>query len=641
MCLEGNLIIQDITVDKNGIIPHMELSDLKEIIFRRLKLNKACDIYKLTVEHLRYCGDESLCLILQLLNLIIDNLNYLSSPQLNTSLTTVVYKGKNKPIYHHKSYRQVRVTPLVGRLLDEYLLPVSVQNMLPFQNMNQYGFSEGISYMMGALQRHETEKFCVDMKATFFGCSLDGESAFEVVDRTIQTRELYCSGVKGEYWSASNYSYQNSRSKIKMNGKLSSEFEEKLGVKQGHINSSDHYKVYIYSALETLDVSNLGVWIGPVNVSATGVADDLYLTSDTKSKLQALLDIASHYGYRYKIKYGASKTKITVVGSQIDMQFYSDTKPWIMDGEQVKVVDNNDHLGQIVSGNKQEEKNIDERITKGRNNLFGLLGAAFSYKCHLSPVLKIHLFRTFTCPIIRSGLSSFALRTNQLSPLTIFHRKTLKSFLSLSKTAATPAIHFMMGELPMEGKIHRDVFSLFYSVWTNEQTKIYQIVKYLLSMASKNSRTWCSFLRDLSSKYNMRDPLDFLAEDPPSRSEYKEYILTKITSFHEKELRQEAMTNSCMKFLHVDLTGLRGKHHPAIANIKTTAEVAKLRPHLKMLCGNLLTYGQKFQQSGLGSPHCRLCDSDFESISHIFASCPRFDDIREKILIEYDDVLQY
>ena len=159
---------------------------------------------------------------------------------------------------------------------------------------------------------------------------------------------------------------------------------------------------------------------------------------------------------------------------------------------------------------------------------------------------------------------------------------------------------------------------LFYSVWTKENTKIYQIVKYLLSMASKNSRTWCSFLRDLSSKYNMRDPLDFLAEDPPSRSEYKEYILTKITSFHEKELRQEAMTNSCMKFLHVDLTGLRGKHHPAIANIKTTAEVAKLRPHLKMLCGNLLTYGQKFNSQAWG-PHIAAFVTAISSQSDILS----------------------
>ena len=111
MCVKDNLIILEITSDENVNIPHMQLTDLNDIIFRRLKLNKACDIYKLTVEHLRYCGDETLVLILRLLNLIIDNLNYLSSPQLNTSITSIIHKGKLKPVSHHKSYRQVRVTP--------------------------------------------------------------------------------------------------------------------------------------------------------------------------------------------------------------------------------------------------------------------------------------------------------------------------------------------------------------------------------------------------------------------------------------------------------------------------------------------------------------------------------------------------
>ena len=83
-------------------------------------------------------------------------------------------------------------------------------------------------------------------------------------------------------------------------------------------------------------------------MSVTGVADDNYLMSDTQSKLQALIDIAEHYGRRYKIKYGAAKTKITVVGSDVDMDYYSDTTPWRMDGATVKVVENNDHLGQIV-----------------------------------------------------------------------------------------------------------------------------------------------------------------------------------------------------------------------------------------------------------------------------------------------------
>ena len=635
MCVMDNMIIFEITSDENVPIPHMELSDLKDIIFKRLKLNKACDVYKLTVEHLRYCGDETLMLILFLLNSIIDNLNYLSSPQLNTSLTSIVYKGKNKAVHHHKSHRQVRVTPLIGRLIDEFTRPVSVKNTKPLQDINQYGFSEGISYMMGALQRHETEKFCIDMKQTFFGCSLDGESAFEVVDRSIQTRELYCTGVTGQYWKASEYSYKNSLSKIKMNGQLSSEFEERLGVKQGHINSSDHYKIYINPALETLDDSCLGVWIGPVNVSGTGVADDLYLTTNSQSKLQALLEIAAHYGKRYKIKYGASKTKITVVGSKIDMAYYSDTTPWVMDDERVKVVEDNEHLGQVVSGLRQEEKNIDQSIVKGRKSLYGLLGPAFAFKCHLSPVLKMHLFRTFTCPIIRSGLSSFALRTTQLSPLAIFHRKTLKSV----SQSPTPAIHFILGELPMEGKLHRDVFSLFYSVWANPNSKIHQVVKYLLSSTPENSHTWCAHLRSLSAKYDMWNPSECLQRDPPSKSEYREYVLTKITAFYEKYLRDLARENSCMQFLHVDMTGLRGKHHPAIADIKSTAEVQKLRPHLKMLCGNLLTYGIKYEQTGLGSPHCRLCDSEYESVNHIISSCPCFSDIRTKIWNEMGDIL--
>ena len=83
-----------------------------------------------------------------------------------------------------------------------------VKIVRPMQNCNQYGFTETVSYLMGAVQRHEVEKHCIDMKKTFFGCSLDGDSAFEVVDRNIQTRELYCAGEKGQYWQASQYSYQ-------------------------------------------------------------------------------------------------------------------------------------------------------------------------------------------------------------------------------------------------------------------------------------------------------------------------------------------------------------------------------------------------------------------------------------------------
>ena len=84
---------------------------------------------------------------------------------------------------------------------------------------------------------------------------------------------------------------------------------------------------------------------------------------------------------------------------------------------------------------------------------------------------------------------------------------------------------------PMEAKIHRDVFSLFFSVWNNPDSKIYQIVKYRLETSSENSRTLSLHIKHLSETYGLPDPLQCLRLDAPVKSEYKENILTKISAY--------------------------------------------------------------------------------------------------------------
>ena len=332
------------------------------------------------------------------------------------------------------------------------------------------------------------------------------------------------------------------------------------------------------------------------------------------------------------------KPKITIVGSNIDMDYYQHVSPWIMDKQKVKVVENNDHLGQIISGTRQIQKNVDESLKRGRNSLFGLLGPAFAFKCLLSPLVKIHLFRTYTCPRLRSGLSSLALRQCHLSTLALFHRKSLKGFLHLSKCAPTPAIHFLLGELPLEGKIHRDMLSLFYGVWSNPDTKVYHIVKYLLSTSSENSTTWAINLRHICKMYGLEDPLTSLSKNPPSKNTYKEVIMTKISAFHEKELKNQALKNSQMVYLNVNLSSLRGKSHPCLSNVITSHEVKKLRPHLKFLSGDYLTYQTRFQRTQKGSPLCKICESENETISHILAICPQYNEVRRRIFSQISAV---
>ena len=152
-------------------------------------------------------------------------------------------------------------------------------------------------------------------------------------------------------------------------------------------------------------------------------------------------------------------------------------------------MENNKHLGQVISGKRQEEKNIDLRIAKARNVLFSLLGPCFNYKCQLNPSVKLYLYKTFICPILRSGLSTFVIKNTHMYPLSVFQRKTLKGILKLSKQTSTSAVHFLTGELPVKALIHRGILSLFYSVWINPKSKIYTIIKYLLTNITEKSKT--------------------------------------------------------------------------------------------------------------------------------------------------------
>ena len=115
---------------------------------------------------------------------------------------------------------------------------------------------------MGALQRYECQQYSIDQKKTLFGMTVDAESAFDIVSRPILLQELYNAGEQGQMWQYTKANYENTTCKVKMNGKLSRSFEEVLGVGQGKCRAADHFKIFINLCLDSLDKSELGIWMG-------------------------------------------------------------------------------------------------------------------------------------------------------------------------------------------------------------------------------------------------------------------------------------------------------------------------------------------------------------------------------------------
>ena len=105
-----------------------------------------------------------------------------------------MFKGKNKPASKSSSYRRITVSPILGALIDYYIDPKAEAIFRPKQSPDQIGFTSGLSYLLGAIQRGECQRWVIDNKLTCFGVSLDGKAAFPSVERDIQVRELYSIG---------------------------------------------------------------------------------------------------------------------------------------------------------------------------------------------------------------------------------------------------------------------------------------------------------------------------------------------------------------------------------------------------------------------------------------------------------------
>ena len=628
-----NLYIFELNKSTQIRIPPMSMSDLQNILHRKMKPNKSCDIYHLTVEHLRECGTEAQTVVLNILNKIINDMYLLSCPQIKLGMASSVYKGKRKPVSESRSYRRITVTPQIGAILDRYVEPFAESIFRDVQSPDQLGFTANLSYLIASVVRGECQRFAGDRKLTCFGVSLDGEAAFPSVERQIQIRELYSAGERGDILCYSKNTYTNTECHLKLNGKISRRISEFKGNRQGHVRASGHYKAYVNPCLTSLSESNLGFYLGPICITCVCVADDMYLLSGSRSALQGALNIVNHYARRYRVKFNAEKTKLVVTGSHIDMNFFKDTEPWTLNGEKVSVVNDNDHLGLIVSGVNEEAKNVDSNIQKCRNSLLSLLGPAFGYKCLLSPTVQVHLWRTYNLPVLRTGLSALPIRPVYMRRLSNFQNKILRGFLKLSNSSPIPALYFLLGELPMEAMAHMDIFSLLFSILSNPDTTAHRVVHYLLKVTDDSSTTWTAHLKILSKKYRTPDPLKLFNKMLTMRKElWKTTVNTNIRIYHENSLREQAQNNSKMRFLNVQTLGLSGIPHIALHNIQTTRDVKKMRAHLKLLCCDLRT-GEQLLREG-GDPQCQLCLAQVETTEHLVSECRALYPIRERLLPE-------
>ena len=216
-----------------------------EILYaiRSLKNNKAPGIDGIPVEIIKYCQMESIDLITDIFNYIVENRDF---PDIwSEGLRSAIFKSGSK--HYVDNYRGITSWCIFAKLFE-----TAVNNRLRLANeaferkdVFNGGFQNGgrttdnIFILNGLVQRQ------LSLGKSLYLCYVDFRKAFDLVNRNLLFYKITKSGWRGNVIDTLRNLYTKTCFRVKCNGKVSPPIIDSLGVTQGGITSGLLFRKYM------------------------------------------------------------------------------------------------------------------------------------------------------------------------------------------------------------------------------------------------------------------------------------------------------------------------------------------------------------------------------------------------------------
>ena len=632
VCSTRCKLIERLSIQKQEPIVPFTHDEVREAI-GSLNTNKAADEYGIAAEHIRFAQDA---LIIPLTCLFNEILQEGEIPEIFKTgyITPVHKKGKNDKLV--ENYRGITVASIFGKIFEKLLL-YRLESMNDKQSELQFGFTKHTSPAMASLLVSEATLEAKSTNSPLFLGTLDSQKAFDVVNHQILLDKLYHQDVNLSVWKLVKGMYEGLTARVKWKGDFSNQFQILQGVRQGGILSTHLYKLYINDLLLDLENRSIGLHIGTTYTGCPTCADDLSLMSECSEEFGSMLNIAHTYACQHRYIIHPEKS-VAVCKNKA-----SKSKPetWKLGNEQISVEEKTVHLGLIRAKTKESKQNVTNRINIARRTLYSLINVG----CHgvngLNPVISAKIYQIYVLPRLLSGLETLYLTQTDIDELSLFHRKTLRSFQSFAQCTANSAVHLLLGILPVEPEIHKRQLGLLYSILTGENSKLLDIMDRQLIMQDENSHSFFIKVKNLLELYDLPS-ITNLRTTLPTKYQWKKSVKDAVHNAWTQKLKEDLENKSTMKFCNIKELKI-GMVHPVWETLQAcTYDVKKGIIKARMLTGTYLLPGQRSRTPDTDPTDdiCQMCKLEKEDLVHLLTRCsgtivPRSDGVRElKVLID-------
>ena len=623
--------IMHLCTDKQRL-PQISLSKAENII-SRLKKNVK-DFYSVTALHYINAGHDGLLHFHALLNAIISDVNNASIEELNIAIGLICYKGHKKEKTSERSYRTISSCPFLAKALDLYIRDLYHVQWDAVQASTQYQGS-GSSHDLASLLVTEVIQYSLHVaNQPVFLLVLDAQSAFDRCLRQILVCELFRAGMQDDALVMINNRLANRSTVYEWNKELIGPAPDITGFEQGGINSSDYYKLYNNSQLDTAQRSGLGVDMGSGIVSAIGQADDVILCANSINDMRLLVTLTEKYCKKYRVKLVPSKTKLLGYCKKNQMHLLDLAKltsQVSIDGHPVQFVTEAEHVG-VLRNTAGNMTHIMNRIVEHKKGMNFAMSAGLSRGHTGNPAASLKVHQLYGTAKLFSGVASLVLTKSELSILDNHYQKTIMQLQRLHNKTPRCFVFLLAGCLPGEAVLHQKQLSMFMQICHLPQDPLHCHASHTLLCAKKSANSWFQQIYHLCLMYGLGHPLHLL-QFPPSKISFKNLVKTRIVAHWEDQLKDEATKLPSLQYFMASRCSLTQPHNIWLAAASNSFEIRKATVLARMASGRfrseyLARHWSSNKQGYCLAPTCTAVVGDLQ---HLLIQCPALNDVRERM----------
>ena len=267
---------------------------------------------------------------------------------------------------------------------------------------------------------------------------------FDFIDRDMMLYKLLLNNINGKLYNSIKSVYHSSESCVRLNGKLTSWFSCKTGVKQGDNLSPTLFSIFINDFVSDINNLNLGIDLNGKSLSTLLYADDIVLLAKSPEDLQRMLDTLHAWCKRWRVLINTNKSKCVHFRNA---RARETTFEFSVGQNRLETVDSYKYLGIVFTYSGNFVNNVDNLAKAGGRALGSIISKIHNYKDFGFQSYE-KLYQSCVLPILDFSSSVWGFK--KFPSIDTIQNRALRYFMGVHRFTPIVALHGDAGWLPSQ-----------------------------------------------------------------------------------------------------------------------------------------------------------------------------------------------